>query len=77
HHLIGSVYGIVGPILTGYIEQSTGTFDRAFVHAGTNAALGALLVRVVIDPPRGPRKASQAERAGARCPALVRTSRSA
>lgn len=59
-HLIGSVSGIVGPIVTGYIVQSTGKFDSAFVLAGTIAALGALLVLFVIKTPRVTMKASQA-----------------
>ena len=58
--LIGSVSGIVGPIVTGYIVQSTGKFDSAFVLAGTNAARGALLVLFVIKTPRVTMKASQA-----------------
>ncbi|QWA13021.1 MFS transporter [Sodalis ligni] len=51
-HLIGSVSGIVGPVATGYIVQHTGKFDSAFVLAGVVAALGALLVLVVIKPPK-------------------------
>ncbi|XBS71342.1 MFS transporter [Acerihabitans sp. KWT182] len=51
-HLIGSVSGIVGPIATGYIVQHTGKFDSAFILAGIIAALGALLVMVVIKPPK-------------------------
>ncbi len=58
-HLIGSVSGIVGPIVTGYIVQSTGKFDSAFVLAGTIAALGALLVLFVIKTPRVTMKASR------------------
>ena len=59
-HLIGSVSGIVGPIVTGYIVQSTGKFDSAFILAGTIAALGAVLVLLVIKTPRMTMKASQA-----------------
>ena len=44
----------------GYIVQSTGKFDSAFVLAGTIAALGALLVLFVIKTPRVTMKASQA-----------------
>ncbi|PWW11765.1 MFS transporter [Mangrovibacter plantisponsor] len=51
-HLIGSVSGIVGPIVTGYIVQTSGKFTSAFILAGTVAALGALLVLLVIRPPR-------------------------
>lgn len=51
-HLIGSVSGIIGPIVTGYIVQNTGKFDSAFMLAGGVAALGALLVLLVIKAPR-------------------------
>ncbi|CAI1049260.1 L-galactonate transporter [Serratia rubidaea] len=51
-HLVGSVSGIVGPIVTGYIVQHTGKFDSAFVLAGGIAALGALLVLLVVRAPR-------------------------
>ena len=40
-HLVGSVSGIIGPIVTGFIVQHTGKFDSAFVLAGVIAALGA------------------------------------
>ena len=49
-HLVGSVSGIVGPIVTGFIVQNTGKFDSAFILAGGVAALGALLVFFVIRP---------------------------
>lgn len=51
-HLVGSVSGIVGPIVTGYIVQHTGKFDSAFILAGGIAALGALLVLLVVRAPR-------------------------
>lgn len=59
-HLICSISGIVGPIVTGYIVQSTGKFDSAFILAGTVAALGAILVLFVIKAPRAPHTAAQA-----------------
>ncbi|VTP65769.1 Uncharacterised protein [Serratia rubidaea] len=40
------------PIVTGYIVQHTGKFDSAFVLAGGIAALGALLVLLVVRAPR-------------------------
>ncbi|MEI2263815.1 MFS transporter [Erwinia sp. CGal63] len=52
-HLIGSLSGIIGPIVTGYIVHHTGKFDSAFVLAGVIAALGAMLVLVVIKSPKG------------------------
>lgn len=51
-HLVGSVSGIVGPVVTGYIVQHTGKFDSAFILAGGIAALGALLVLLVVRAPR-------------------------
>lgn len=51
-HLVGSLSGIIGPIVTGYIVQHTGKFDSAFILAGVVAALGAFLVLFVIKPPK-------------------------
>ncbi|WP_045049275.1 MFS transporter [Rouxiella chamberiensis] len=51
-HLVGSVSGIIGPIVTGFIVQNTGHFDSAFVLAGGVAALGAILVFFVVKPPK-------------------------
>ncbi|WP_315708332.1 MFS transporter [Brenneria uluponensis] len=51
-HLIGSISGIVGPVVTGFIVQNTGKFDSAFILAGGVAALGAVLVLLVIKPPK-------------------------
>lgn len=51
-HLIGSLSGIAGPIITGFIVQHTGKFDSAFILAGVVAALGAFLVLCVIKVPR-------------------------
>jgi uncharacterized membrane protein YeaQ/YmgE (transglycosylase-associated protein family) len=50
--LVGSVSGIIGPVVTGYIVQNTGKFDSAFMLAGGVAALGAVLVLLVIKAPR-------------------------
>ncbi|WP_437612961.1 MFS transporter [Erwinia sp. V71] len=51
-HLIGSLSGIIGPIVTGFIVQNTGKFDSAFVLAGVVAALGAILVLVLVKKPK-------------------------
>lgn len=51
-HLIGSISGIIGPIVTGFIVQNTGKFDSAFILAGTVAAVGAILVAIVIRSPK-------------------------
>ncbi|MGB9098752.1 MFS transporter [Erwinia sp.] len=56
-HLVGSLSGIVGPIVTGYIVHHTGKFDSAFVLAGAVAALGAVLVFFVIKSPKTQNKA--------------------
>ncbi|MGE9549632.1 MFS transporter [Erwinia amylovora] len=56
-HLIGSISGIIGPIVTGYIVHHTGKFDSAFILAGVVAALGALLVLFVIKSPKTQNKA--------------------
>jgi len=55
-HLIGSLSGIIGPIVTGFIVQHTGKFDSAFVLAGVIAALGAMLVLFVIKSPQAASK---------------------
>jgi D-galactonate transporter len=55
-HLVGSLSGIIGPIVTGFIVQHTGKFDSAFVLAGVVAALGAILVLFVIKSPKAASK---------------------
>ncbi len=59
-HLIGSISGIIGPVVTGYIVQTTGKFDSAFILAGTIAALGSLLVLVAVKNPRPTVKTARA-----------------
>ncbi|KPC50772.1 MFS transporter [Amantichitinum ursilacus] len=53
-HLVGSVSGIVGPIVTGTIVQNTGKFDSAFILAGAVAATGAIWVLFALKDPRKP-----------------------
>ncbi|WP_313752235.1 MFS transporter [Mixta calida] len=55
-HLVGSVSGIIGPIVTGFVVQHTGKFDSAFVLAGVIAALGAFLVLFVVKSPKASSK---------------------
>jgi uncharacterized membrane protein YeaQ/YmgE (transglycosylase-associated protein family) len=43
-HLCGSLAGMIGPVVTGYIVQHTGKFDSAFVMAGCVSATGAVVV---------------------------------
>jgi D-galactonate transporter len=51
-HLIGSLSGVIGPVVTGFIVQHSGKFDSAFILAGAVAGVGALLVLVVIREPK-------------------------
>ena len=41
-HAIGSCAGILGPVVTGFIVQFTGSFSTAFVFAGVIALIGSL-----------------------------------
>jgi sugar phosphate permease len=51
-HLIANCAGIVAPMMTGFIVQSSGGFTSAFILAGGVAILGALAVALVVRPPR-------------------------
>ncbi|HET7886887.1 MAG TPA: MFS transporter [Bradyrhizobium sp.] len=50
----GNIFGILAPIVTGYVVQSTGSFNMAFVVAGALLAAGALTVFLVVRTPIGP-----------------------
>ena len=39
----GNVFGLMAPIITGYIVQATGSFASAFLLAGVLALLGAVV----------------------------------
>jgi MFS family permease len=39
----GNVFGLLAPIVTGYIVQATGSFSSAFVLAGAISAIGAVV----------------------------------
>jgi ACS family hexuronate transporter-like MFS transporter len=41
-HAIGNCAGILGPLVTGFIVQSTGSFSTAFIFAGVIALIGSL-----------------------------------
>jgi MFS family permease len=43
----GNIFGLLAPIVTGYIVQATGSFALAFVLAGVLALLGAVLSLVL------------------------------
>jgi MFS family permease len=50
----GNIFGIMAPIVTGYVVQSTGSFNMAFVVAGALLAIGALTVFLLARTPIGP-----------------------
>jgi ACS family glucarate transporter-like MFS transporter len=39
----GNVFGLLAPIITGYIVQATGSFSSAFVLAGALSLIGAVV----------------------------------
>jgi len=49
----GNVFGILAPIVTGYVIQATGNFDYAFVVAGGLLVIGALAVFTLARKPIG------------------------
>jgi MFS family permease len=50
----GNIFGISAPIVTGYVVQSTGSFNMAFVVAGSLLVLGALVLFLLVRAPIGP-----------------------
>jgi ACS family glucarate transporter-like MFS transporter len=56
----GNIFGILAPIVTGYVVQATGSFDMAFVVAGALLVLGALAVFLLARKPIGPVEGSPA-----------------
>jgi len=50
----GNIFGILAPIVTGYVVQATGRFDMAFVVAGALLVLGSLAVFLLARKPIGP-----------------------
>jgi len=49
----GNSFGILAPIVTGYVIQATGNFDYAFVVAGGLLVIGALAVFLLVRKPIG------------------------
>lgn len=47
-HGMGNISGIVGPTITGFIIQSTGTYTSAFILAGILGAFGALSIALLV-----------------------------
>jgi dipeptide/tripeptide permease len=40
----GNIFGMIAPIATGYVIDSTGSYDYAFVIAGALLVIGAVVV---------------------------------
>ena len=51
--LAGNNFGLLAPIVTGYLVQATGSFDSAFVLAGALALIGATVILVLARTPIG------------------------
>jgi cyanate permease len=49
----GNIFGILAPIVTGYVIQATGSFDYAFVVAGGLLVMGSLAVFTFARKPIG------------------------
>lgn len=49
-HMIANCSGIIGPLVTGYLVQSTGVFTSAFILAGAIALAGVLCVLIFVRP---------------------------
>ena len=56
----GNVFGILAPIVTGYVIQETGSFNMAFVVAGALLVLGSLTVFLLAHKPIGSAEAGAA-----------------
>jgi MFS family permease len=56
----GNIFGIMAPIVTGYVVQSTGSFNMAFVVAGALLAFGAATVFLLARTPIGPSESEAA-----------------
>lgn len=49
-HLLANIAGIVGPTITGYIIQTTGTYTAAFLLAGGLAVIASIAVIFFVKP---------------------------
>ena len=56
----GNIFGIMAPIVTGYVVQSTGSFNMAFIVAGALLAFGAATVFLLARTPIGPSESEAA-----------------
>jgi ACS family hexuronate transporter-like MFS transporter len=52
-HFLANTSGIIGPTVTGFIVQFSGSFTSAFMLAGVLAVIGALSVAVFVKPLEG------------------------
>lgn len=59
----GNLFGIVAPIVTGYVVSATGHFDAAFAIAGVLAIIGAVAVLLLTSRPLGSDHRDDAEKA--------------
>jgi MFS family permease len=57
----GNIFGILAPIVTGYIVAGSGSYDYAFLVAGVLAISGAIISQVLTRVPIGIPSASQRE----------------
>ncbi|MCK1540653.1 MFS transporter, partial [Bradyrhizobium sp. 179] len=49
----GNVFGLMAPIVTGYVVESTGNYDRAFIIAGALLVVGATSILTLTGRPLG------------------------
>jgi MFS family permease len=49
----GNVFGLLAPIVTGYVVESTGNYDRAFIIAGALLVVGATSILTLTRRPLG------------------------
>jgi len=49
----GNVFGLLAPIVTGYVVASTGNYDRAFIIAGALLVVGATSILTLTRQPMG------------------------
>lgn len=49
-HLLANTAGIIGPTITGYIIQTTGTYTAAFLLAGGLAVIASIAVIFFVKP---------------------------